>query len=109
MIKFCDELYMTDSLKPKLNSIKLKLISGIGLLNVFVISFSSNRKDVFDIHPAYVFKQRKMRTRDMVVLGIADSQNAAFELISEMINECFEKTGSYYNIRNYFENKFERR
>lgn len=109
MISFYDDLYMTESVKPKINSIKLKLYSGIGTVGVYLISFSNNPADVFDIYPAHIFKQKFMRKNDVFIVGVADSKTSAFTLVSDMINECMDRTGSYTDIRKYYENKFGRR
>lgn len=108
MVCICDNPYVTDKIKPDLNRIKFRLISGIGMRGVTFISLASNEKDVFDIIPASYFKQKRLRRRSFYIIGIAESAGAAYNLISEMINDCYENTGSYLNLRHYFEKKFNR-
>lgn len=106
MLYFCDELYTTESIRPKMNQIKFKLISGIGTVNLYLITFASNELDVFDIYASTYFKQKNLRKRDFYIVGMAESQSLAYELIQTMIQECIDNTGSANNIRSYFEKKF---
>lgn len=108
MVNICDNPYMTDKIKPDLNRIKFKLISGIGMVGVTFITLADNGKDVFDIYPASYFKQKNLRKRNFYVIGIAENQGAAYSLTAKMVEECFLNTGSYNNLRTYFEKKFNR-
>lgn len=111
MLKFCEQLYVSDSIKPKVNSIKLKAYSGIGMTGITYIMFSSNNKDIFDIYPASYFKQKKLRKRDFLVIGIAKNKAEAMEMVTSMIMEglsysdSFDKFDQGSGIRKYFERK----
>ena len=104
MVRFVDKPYVTDKIKPKISSIKWKLICGIGMTGVHFITLADNRNDLFDIYPAAVFKQKIMRKSDRIILGVAHSSKSATELIEEMVGECMEKSGDLSNVRGYFEN-----
>jgi len=108
MIHICDKPYMTDKIKPELNRIRFKLISGIGMMGITFITLASNGRDVFDIYSAAYFKQKRLRKRNFYVIGIAENQGEAYRLITEMIEECYNNTGSYSDIRGYYEQKFNR-
>lgn len=103
MVRFVDAPYVSESVRPKISSIKWKLICGIGMTNVHFITLSDNKKDLFDIYPAAVFKQRHLRRSNRVILGIADSHKAATGLIEEMVSECLQKRGDLSDIRGYYE------
>ncbi len=102
MIRFVDEPYLTDKIRPKLSSIKWKLVCGIGMTNVHFITLSDNEKDLFDIYPAAVFKQKHVRKQKRVILGVADDHKSAEQLVGVMITDCMN-SGQMSDIRGYFE------
>ncbi len=102
MIRYIDNLYVTDKLENKKNSIMRKLRLGIGMVSVNVITMASNETDVFDIIPAAMFKSYKLRHSDLLVVGLAESKKAAFLLVEKIIEEHFELTGKYSNLREDF-------
>lgn len=106
MIKFSDNLYTTKATAPRLNRIKLKLVSGVGTVNVHLITLASNGEDLFDIYSGIMFKSRRIRKRNYTVVGIAESRKAAMNLILEMIKDCEKNTGKAENMREYFEKVF---
>ena len=103
MVRFVDRPYVTRAVKPKLSSIKWKMLCGIGMTNVRFITLADNANDLFEIYPAAVFKQKSMRKSDRVIIGVADSADSAKELVAGMIGECIGKCGDYSRIRGYYE------
>ena len=67
---------------------------------------ASNQKDVYDILPITLFKQRAFRHRDYDVIGIAEDQNAAFLLVQRIHEEYFAVSDTYSGIRAAFEKRF---
>lgn len=106
MICFNDKVFTTKKTGPQLNRIKFKLISGIGTVGVYVITLSQNGKDVFDIYPAYLLKSRRFRKQSFDIVGVAESHRAAVKLVCEMIDECVKATGSYSDMRVFFDKFF---
>ena len=103
MVRFLDDLYASDAVRPKISSIKWKMLCGIGMTRLHFITLSDNKKDLFDIYPAAVFKQKSIRRSDRVILGIAESSKAATALIEQMINDCLRNSGDLSDIRGYYE------
>ena len=103
MVRFVDKPYVTDSARRKLSSIKWKMACGIGIAGICFITLSDNKNDLFDIYPSAVFKQKSMRRRDIVILGVAHSNDSAKELVGEMISRCMNDRGNTSDIRGYFE------
>lgn len=106
MIKFSDNLYTTKATAPCINIIRFKLISGIGTVRYHLITLASNGDDVFDIYPAMLFKNRRVRKRDYIIVGVAESKRAAMKLVLDMIKDCEKNTGKVENLREYFEKVF---
>ncbi len=72
------------------------------MVQVHLITLAQNEADVFDIYPAALFKQYDFRRRDYVVVGIAESKEAAMQLVRQMIEDCAERSGSYEQLRAQF-------
>ena len=103
MVRFVDELYVSDTVRPKVSAIKWKMMCGIGMTYLFFITLADNSRDLFDIYPAARFKQKHMRKSDRVIIGIADSYKAAGDLISRMVTDCMERAGDLSDVRGYYE------
>ncbi len=102
MITYHPRLYLTEKTEKKIDTIKWKLAAGAGMVQVHLITLAENEADVFDIYPAALFKQHYFRKRDYTVIGIAESKEAAMQLVRQMIEECLEQSGSYEQLRSYF-------
>ncbi len=103
MVRFVDKPYMTKAVGPKIGTLKWKMAVGIGMTGIHFITLSDNKKDIFDIYPAAVFKQKRMRRSDRVILGVADSFSSATSLVAQMIEECQKNRGNLSDVRSYFE------
>lgn len=103
MVRFVDRPYMTEKVGPKISSIKWKMACGIGMAGYHFITLSDNDKDIFDIYPAAVFKQKRFRKSDRIIIGVADNMDSARELAGSMIKECLDNSGNLSDIRGYFE------
>lgn len=103
MVRFVDEPYITEALRPKLSSIKWKTACGIGMIGIHFISLSDNENDLFDIYPPEEIKKRSYRKSDRIILGIAHNHKAATKLVEEMISACLENSGDLSDVRGYFE------
>ena len=87
MVRFVDRPYLTEKVTGKISSIKWKMACGIGMVGYHFITLSDNDKDIFDIYPAAVFKQKHFRKSDRIIIGVADSIDSARELTGNMIKE----------------------
>lgn len=99
MLRYYKTLYLTGKTEKKIEKIKWKLAAGAGMVGVHLITLSANENDVFDIYPAFLFKQRYFRKRDYVIVGVAENKKAAMLLVQKIVGEIFIKTGSYEHIR----------
>lgn len=108
MVRFADELYVSEHLTSKVSSIKWKMACGIGMVNTYFITMSLSSKDLFDIYSATMFKQRAFRKSDLYIIGIASDMEEARDIVKNMIDDCIRDTGSVNNIRQYFKAKYDR-
>lgn len=103
MVRFVDKPYVSDGIRPRLSSIKWKMLCGIGMVGLHFVTLSDNENDLFDIYPAAVFKQKSIRKSDRVILGVADSYENATAMIEEMVRESLDKCEGPGGIRAYYE------
>lgn len=102
MIRYCENLYLTDSTEKNLNKIKRKLRLGAGMAGIFVIELSSNPNDMFEIIHASMFKIRRIRHADHFVIGLAESRRKAYGIVEDIITGHYSKTGGYDGIKASF-------
>ena len=105
MIRYCENLYLTDYTRKKLSEIRIRLFTGAGMTGICFILLSENGEDVFDIVPAFMFKQRSYRRLDHIIIGIAESEEAAFDLVKDIIEEHYRVTGTYMGLRRDIEER----
>ena len=106
MIRYLKPLYLTDQTSDKVQTVKDALRTGSGLFGLFIITIAAGEKDVFDILPIALFKQRAFRHRDYDVIGIAQDQEAAFLLVQKIYEEYFATYSTYSGIREAFLKRF---
>ncbi len=99
MIRYIDDLYLTEKTKRELGRIKRKLFLGTGMIKLYIIMLSDNPSDVFEIVPAAMFKYRKYRHMDHTVIGMAESRRKAYDIIGTLIREHYEETGVYTGLK----------
>ena len=109
MIIYADNLYLTEKLKnnkKKLDDILWKIDHRAGLVSARIIALASNDRDVFDIIPPYLFKEKVFLEQDIHVIGIAEDESTANELVVQMINEYVNDYANGYleilSMRDYF-------
>lgn len=99
MIRYAERLFLTEKTKKDIDKIKFKLLTGRGMVGVTFIELSSNEKDVFDLIPAAMFKQKNFRKRKHFIIGVAESPGECYALVRDIVMELYEKNGSVKNLR----------
>ena len=99
MIRYLDPLFTTEKTESEVEKVKHKIRTGAGMIGIFLVTIASNGKDVFDIIPAPMMKQPSFRKRDLYVVGIAQDQEAAFELVGRIFAEYHQAYSTYTGIR----------
>lgn len=108
MVRFVDDVFVSDNIAPKVSKIKWKTACGIGMTGIYFIALSETASDLFDIYSASMFKQRGLRRSNIVIIGIADSYSGAIELTSNMIQKCMDEAGELVNVRKYYEDYIDK-
>lgn len=95
------EYYAGESIGPKKEKVKWKIIHNAGQLDVYVIALSSNPQNLLDIISSIELMQKAYPRQDMMVVGIDKGYDNAVNLAGRIIMDVFQKTGNL-NIREYF-------
>lgn len=99
MIRYLNPLYTTDKTAGKCEKIQRKMRMGAGLIGLYLITLSESESDVFDIYNVVLFKQRYFRHRNYDVIGVAESEEAAFDLVRRIHDDYFNVFGTYIGIK----------
>ena len=102
MIRYHKNLYLTDNTEKNLSKIKRKLKFGAGMAGLYVIMLSENPCDMFEIMHASMFKIRRIRHADHLVIGLAESRRKAYGIVEDIVTGHYLKTGGYSGIRESF-------
>lgn len=90
-MKFYKNLYVGDTISNP-DKIKRKLKKNAKLVNVYVIAYTEKEKRL-EIYHSLMLQQPYYRENPPYVVGIANSQAEANEVICRIAQETVEKTG----------------
>ena len=99
MIRYLSPLYLTDKVTDKAEQICDRLEKGDLVFGTFVITLAESESDVFDIYNGLLFKQPAFRNRDYDICGLAESEEAAYELVCRIYMEYYKKFGTYSGLK----------
>ncbi|MEG1458748.1 MAG: hypothetical protein RSB37_09950 [Acetivibrio sp.] len=101
MIRWSNELYLDESIRKNPEKWKQKVEGGKLPLNVYCICLASNEHNLFDILNGNELFFRYYRTRDLYIAGLAKTQEDALDLLQDMIEDMYQKTGDI-KVNEYF-------
>lgn len=100
-MRFAINLYTTEKTKKTLTRImhrtkKRRLQPGIWL-----IAIASNEKNLLDIFHSIHYMQPMFESLNPDIVGVAESEDAAKELLIQITEDVYRETGSF-DVRSYF-------
>lgn len=98
-MKWYPDLYVGRNASKKQKKIIRKLKANAGMLDVYLITFAANGKDIFDILSSAWLKQKAVRKNLPTIVGIASGYDEAVELASEIVMEAYRETGELQVVR----------
>lgn len=107
MIRFLNPLFTTETTYDTGDEVKSLINDGVGLSFVYVITLSENEADVFDIFNIMMFKQPVFRNRDYDIIGLAENEGAAYELVGNIISAYQRQYGTYSGIKSELRNRLD--
>lgn len=102
MLKWYNNLYVGNTAKKKKQKMIKKINSGSGQLAAYVVTLASNRANNLEVFSANYLLKDVLRNNCPLIVGIAKSYEEAIELVREITQDVYEKTGTA-DIRGYLE------
>lgn len=103
-LKYYQNLYVSKVIKPKLLEIMDKLEKGQLQWNKYLIILAQGEQNHLEFFDSILLQQKVFLVEDLLVVGIAEGYKGALELVEEIMQEVYNKTGGT-NIRNYIISK----
>ncbi len=95
MIVWANNLRCSEKTEKALRRMKRRIRTGRVLLHLYCVTIPQNAQNVMDIIPARELKRRPYREETVKVIGMAKGEDAARELVRQMIEELYQKTGGF--------------
>lgn len=70
--------------------------------NIWLITIASNPENLLDIFQGIYYRQTMFRKMNPDIVGIAEDEDAAKELVIRILQDSYEKNGNF-DVRSYFE------
>ena len=87
-------MYCDEQLQKKKKRIQRRLRMNMGQLSVYTISLAYGN-DLFDIMHCANFKQKGYDKKNLYIIGVASSYDAALRLVQDMVQNFYELYGTY--------------
>lgn len=103
MIKFANNLhYVSDFDDSKKRKKLMKRISRRKpVISAYIITFASNRDNLFDIINANELVQPIYKKKSIFVIGLANDFDSAVTLVSDMVLKVYSETGTF-DVRKFY-------
>lgn len=106
-MRWHEDLYAGESVRPKLKRVKWKIAHNAGQLRVYVITLASNGSNLLDIVPAWELMQKYYPKKSLCVIGLAGNYEEALELAGHIISDMYRQTGGF-DIKGFIRQKGKR-
>lgn len=101
-MRWAVNLYTTEKTKKALPIIRHKLKTRRVQPGIWLITIASNEKNLLDLFQAVYYIQPMLQKMNPDIVGVAESEEAAKELLVNIMEDVFAKQGNF-DIRAYFE------
>lgn len=99
-MKWCKNMYVTDSVADKKRKILHKLKLSKLQFNVYAIVLPLCPDGIMEIYPSYIFRQKIYKKQPIYIIGLAADIEEAYELAGRIALDCYNKNGDF-NIKKY--------
>lgn len=99
-MKYYHALYISEELTPKKTEIMEKLKNDKWQVEKYLIVLAKNEKNHLEFFNSVLLIQKSIPKDELFVVGIANGETGALELIEKITQEVYDETNGT-NIRNY--------
>ena len=103
-MEWYDDLYVGESIRTKESRIRWKICHNAGQIHIYVITLASNPQNLLDIIPSQELMQKGYPKKHLYVIGLAKGYEEAIETAASIVNEVYQKTGTF-DIAAYLKEK----
>lgn len=89
-------LYVSEKIQKKQEKLIDKIEHGAGTPGVYVITLSSNGKNLLDFFRADLLMQPALRRMCPLIIGLAESEDSARDIAVDLVVEAYQKTGEFH-------------
>lgn len=101
MVRWCDKLFIDGRIMGNLKKVKKQVETGKLQWRVYCICVAQNEKNLFDILNTNELLFKYYKRKEIKIIGLASSSNAARELLIEIVDEIYQNTGKF-QLNEYF-------
>lgn len=99
-MEWSKDIYVSDSVADKKRKILNNLKKNKLQINVYVITLPIVEGGIMEIYPSFIFLQDIYKRQDIYVIGLASSMDEAYELVDQIVMDCYNETGDF-NVKKY--------
>ena len=100
-MRFAINLYTTEKTKKTLSQIMGKLNSRKLQPKIWIITIAANEQNLLDVFHSIHYMQPLFEKLNPDIVGIAENEEAAKELVVQITEDVYRETGSF-DVRSYF-------
>lgn len=94
-MRWWKHLYMGSHAAKKRSELLRGIREKAFLPEVYVITLPESGNHILDIRPVGLLKDEERKSRDFLILGVAKGYGESKELIRQMIDDMYQRTGSF--------------
>lgn len=102
-MKFYKHLYVSEAIEKKKDKLISKMKKGKYPWTTYLLVLLEEGENQMEIFSTVLLKQ-KMISDDIFVVGLADSESSAIQIVEELTREVYDNTGTV-DIRAYIKHK----
>lgn len=96
MLKWSENLIVGNTLLTRKDSVIERINAGKPVYRVYLMTLPSGSEGQLEIVPALIFMQERVREMTPEILGIFGSRKEAFNKITELTRNCYNKYGDVH-------------
>lgn len=105
-MKFLQDLYLGETIVPKVNQIVEKVNNNQIVPNLYLIALSETEDNMLDLIPEWEVLQKGYPKESIQVVGLANGKKEAVSMVQFMIEESLQETHCA-DVRSFIKSKWE--
>lgn len=103
-LQWYDKLYVSEDMGKHMNRTINRLKRRKFVPGVYLLTLPTNEHNLLDIVPSWVLFQKNYHKRCPMIIGMAKSQESAYDLVEQILMETYKNTGNFL-VEAYIEDR----